>query len=48
MTEIREFIHLLRRSFPTPFRLLILSTALLQKMLLSHTSTCDFPTLCYT
>ena len=31
MTEM-EFIHLLRRSFPTPFRLLILCTALLQKM----------------
>ena len=31
MTET-EFIHLLRRYFPTPFRLLILSTALLQKM----------------
>ena len=31
MTEM-DFIHLLRRSFPTPFRLLILCTALLQKM----------------
>ena len=31
MTEM-EFIHLLRRQFPTPFRLLILSTVLLQKM----------------
>ena len=31
MTEM-EFIHLLRRLFPTPFRLLIFSTALLQKM----------------
>ena len=31
MTET-EFIHLLRRQFPTPFRFLNLSTALLQKM----------------
>ena len=31
MTEM-EFIHLLRRSLPMPFRLLILCTALLQKM----------------
>ena len=31
MTEM-EFIHLLRRSCPTPFCLLILCTALLQKM----------------
>ena len=32
MTTEMKFIHLLRRSFPTPFRLLILCTALLQKM----------------
>ena len=32
MTEM-EFIHLLRRKFPTSFRFLNLSTALLQKML---------------
>ena len=31
MTEM-EFIHLLRRLFSSPFRLLIFSTALLQKM----------------
>ena len=31
ITEM-EFIHLLRRWFPTPFRLLILSTAQLEKM----------------
>ena len=31
MTEM-EFTHLLRRLFPTPFRLLILCTTLLQKM----------------
>ena len=31
MTEM-EFIHLLRMSFPTQFRFLILYTALLQKM----------------